>query len=194
MLLSVKVIHTHLKTIHTSSHDNTRTFSQYNTHPHHINTPITPPVHPDITANMMACEELTEKHHCDLILLGAAHTHTHISLTHTLSHTITYSNIFTILLQLHHYHFPVILPINTPCQHETESGGDNLAADFSRELADFTVYVSDPHTHPLLYTHTHTLIHAFSYTPSHMHIFSHTPFPSSLFPTSQVCDRCRGWG
>ena len=24
-----------------------------------------------------------------------------------------------------------------------ESGGDNLAADFSRELADFTVYVID---------------------------------------------------
>jgi urease accessory protein len=24
----------------------------------------------DITANMLACEELTQKHHCDLILLG----------------------------------------------------------------------------------------------------------------------------
>lgn len=43
----------------------------------------------DITANMLACEELTMKHGCNLILL--------------------------------------------------ESGGDNLAADFSRELADFTV-------------------------------------------------------
>jgi len=43
----------------------------------------------DITANMLACEELTLKHGCNLILL--------------------------------------------------ESGGDNLSADFSRELADFTV-------------------------------------------------------
>jgi hypothetical protein len=42
---------------------------------------------------MLACEELTERHHCELILL--------------------------------------------------ESGGDNLAADFSRELADFTIYVID---------------------------------------------------
>jgi urease accessory protein len=42
---------------------------------------------------MLACEELTARHSCDLILL--------------------------------------------------ESGGDNLAADFSRELADFTVYVID---------------------------------------------------
>ena len=40
---------------------------------------------------MLACEELTIKHRCDLILL--------------------------------------------------ESGGDNLAADFSRELADFTVSI-----------------------------------------------------
>ena len=47
----------------------------------------------DITANLLACEDLTEKHGCDIILL--------------------------------------------------ESGGDNLAADFSRELADFTVYVID---------------------------------------------------
>jgi len=47
----------------------------------------------DITANLLACEELTSLHHCELILL--------------------------------------------------ESGGDNLAADFSRELADFTVYVID---------------------------------------------------
>ena len=42
---------------------------------------------------MLACEELTNKHNCNLILL--------------------------------------------------ESGGDNLAADFSRELADFTIYVID---------------------------------------------------
>lgn len=47
----------------------------------------------DITANLIACEELTQQHQCDLILL--------------------------------------------------ESGGDNLAADFSRELADFTIYVID---------------------------------------------------
>ena len=47
----------------------------------------------DITANLLACEELTNLHHCNLILL--------------------------------------------------ESGGDNLAADFSRELADFTVYIID---------------------------------------------------
>jgi urease accessory protein len=47
----------------------------------------------DITANLLACEELTARHHCELILL--------------------------------------------------ESGGDNLAADFSRELADFTIYVID---------------------------------------------------
>ena len=47
----------------------------------------------DITANLIACEELTSKHKCKLILL--------------------------------------------------ESGGDNLAADFSRELADFTIYVID---------------------------------------------------
>ena len=47
----------------------------------------------DITANLIACEELTAQHNCDLILL--------------------------------------------------ESGGDNLAADFSRELADFTIYVID---------------------------------------------------
>ena len=32
---------------------------------------------------------------------------------------------------------------NAPEHHKTESGGDNLAADFSRELADFTVYVID---------------------------------------------------
>lgn len=42
---------------------------------------------------MLACEELTARHNCELILL--------------------------------------------------ESGGDNLAADFSRELADFTIYVID---------------------------------------------------
>ena len=42
---------------------------------------------------MLACEELTARHSCNLILL--------------------------------------------------ESGGDNLAADFSRELADFTIYVID---------------------------------------------------
>ena len=42
---------------------------------------------------MLACEELTAKHNCEMILL--------------------------------------------------ESGGDNLAADFSRELADYTVYVID---------------------------------------------------
>jgi urease accessory protein len=47
----------------------------------------------DITANLLACEELTQRHGCELVLL--------------------------------------------------ESGGDNLAADFSRELADFTVYVID---------------------------------------------------
>lgn len=48
----------------------------------------------DITANLLACEELTEKHKgCEIILL--------------------------------------------------ESGGDNLSADFSRELADFTIYVID---------------------------------------------------
>jgi urease accessory protein len=47
----------------------------------------------DITANLIACEELTLKHKCQLILL--------------------------------------------------ESGGDNLAADFSRELADYTIYVID---------------------------------------------------
>jgi urease accessory protein len=47
----------------------------------------------DITANLLACEELTVKHHCEMVLL--------------------------------------------------ESGGDNLAADFSRELADFTIYVID---------------------------------------------------
>eukprot|EP01035_Chromulina_nebulosa_P019058 gene19058-24880_t len=47
----------------------------------------------DITANLIACEELTNKHNCDIILL--------------------------------------------------ESGGDNLAADFSRELADYTIYVVD---------------------------------------------------
>ena len=46
----------------------------------------------DITANLLACEELTALHHCDLELL--------------------------------------------------ESGGDNLAADFSRELADYTVIIS----------------------------------------------------
>jgi urease accessory protein len=43
--------------------------------------------------NLLACEELTRRHGCDLLLL--------------------------------------------------ESGGDNLAADFSRELADFTIYVID---------------------------------------------------
>lgn len=47
----------------------------------------------DITANLLACEELTAKHNCDIILL--------------------------------------------------ESGGDNLAADFSRELSDYTIYVID---------------------------------------------------
>ena len=47
----------------------------------------------DITMNLLACEELTRRHGCDLLLL--------------------------------------------------ESGGDNLAADFSRELADYTVYVID---------------------------------------------------
>ena len=47
----------------------------------------------DITANLLACEELTAQFHCELILL--------------------------------------------------ESGGDNLAADFSRELADYTIYVID---------------------------------------------------
>lgn len=47
----------------------------------------------DITANLLACEELTRQHGCTLLLL--------------------------------------------------ESGGDNLAADFSRELADFTIYVID---------------------------------------------------
>ncbi len=48
----------------------------------------------DITANLIACEELTQKHKgCELILL--------------------------------------------------ESGGDNLSADFSRELADYTIYVID---------------------------------------------------
>lgn len=47
----------------------------------------------DITANLLACEELTRQHACTLILL--------------------------------------------------ESGGDNLAADYSRELADFTIYVID---------------------------------------------------
>ena len=47
----------------------------------------------DITMNLIACEELTERHHPDIILL--------------------------------------------------ESGGDNLAADFSRELADLTIYVID---------------------------------------------------
>eukprot|EP01041_Mallomonas_annulata_P006701 gene6702-13585_t len=47
----------------------------------------------DITANLIACEELTAKFHCEIVLL--------------------------------------------------ESGGDNLAADFSRELADFTIYVID---------------------------------------------------
>lgn len=47
----------------------------------------------DITANILACEDLTALHQCNLILL--------------------------------------------------ESGGDNLAADFSRELADFTIYVID---------------------------------------------------
>ena len=47
----------------------------------------------DITANLIACEELTAKFDCDLILL--------------------------------------------------ESGGDNLAADFSGNLADFTIYIID---------------------------------------------------
>jgi urease accessory protein len=47
----------------------------------------------DITMNLLACNELTERHHPDIILL--------------------------------------------------ESGGDNLAADFSRELADYTIYVID---------------------------------------------------
>jgi urease accessory protein len=47
----------------------------------------------DITANLLAVEDLTETHHPDVVLL--------------------------------------------------ESGGDNLAAHFSRELADFTVYVID---------------------------------------------------
>ena len=47
----------------------------------------------DITANLMACEDLTALHKCDMILL--------------------------------------------------ESGGDNLAADFSRELPDYTIYVID---------------------------------------------------
>ncbi len=47
----------------------------------------------DITANLIACEELTSEYHCEIILL--------------------------------------------------ESGGDNLAADFSRELADYTIYVID---------------------------------------------------
>ena len=47
----------------------------------------------DITMNLLACEELTERHSPDIILL--------------------------------------------------ESGGDNLAADFSRELADLTIYVID---------------------------------------------------
>lgn len=47
----------------------------------------------DITANLIACEDLTRKHNCEIVLL--------------------------------------------------ESGGDNLAADFSRELADFTIYVID---------------------------------------------------
>lgn len=47
----------------------------------------------DITANLLACEELTALHNCNLLLL--------------------------------------------------ESGGDNLAADFSRELADYTIYVID---------------------------------------------------
>ena len=47
----------------------------------------------DITANLLACEDLTRKFGCDLIVL--------------------------------------------------ESGGDNLAADFSRELADYTIYVID---------------------------------------------------
>ena len=47
----------------------------------------------DITANLLACENLTKTFACELILL--------------------------------------------------ESGGDNLAADFSRELADYTIYVID---------------------------------------------------
>lgn len=47
----------------------------------------------DITANLLACEDLTRKFGCELIVL--------------------------------------------------ESGGDNLAADFSRELADYTIYVID---------------------------------------------------
>lgn len=47
----------------------------------------------DITANLLALEDLHERHHPDLLLL--------------------------------------------------ESGGDNLAAHFSRELADFTIYVID---------------------------------------------------
>lgn len=47
----------------------------------------------DITANLLACEDLTKKFDPDLIVL--------------------------------------------------ESGGDNLAADFSRELADYTIYVID---------------------------------------------------
>jgi urease accessory protein len=47
----------------------------------------------DVSRNLQACEELSEKFHADLLFV--------------------------------------------------ESGGDNLAADFSRELADFTVYVID---------------------------------------------------
>ena len=47
----------------------------------------------DITANIIACEELTRKHKCSIVLL--------------------------------------------------ESGGDNLAADFSRNLADYSIYVID---------------------------------------------------
>lgn len=47
----------------------------------------------DITANLLACEDLTRKFGCELIVL--------------------------------------------------ESGGDNLAADFSRELAEYTIYVID---------------------------------------------------
>ena len=146
----------------------------------------------DITANMMACEELTEKHHCDLILLGTSHTQTYIHVhsqsqshsnnTHILEQLLQYcsfsSSIISCIAPFHYYFLSIHLfntpslsthLFITPCQHtflthlfntpyqhtfsthlfnttehhKTESGGDNLAADFSRELADFTVYVID---------------------------------------------------
>eukprot|EP00960_Hanusia_phi_P054661 762732-Hanusia_phi.AAC.1 len=89
----------------------------------------------DISGNMVKLEELTAKFHPDVLFLGTCLGAPSLPLVPSL---LNFPPVC--FLPNHPAILTLFLSLLAVAELQAESGGDNLAANFSRELSDFTIY------------------------------------------------------